>query len=300
MKPQRKRKRNRNRNTNSSFPNSNNQLRSIEIKNTDATIVGDINQLPEECISHAISLTTPRDACVSSAVSCAFRSAADSDATWQRFLPSDYSSFLSQSVDPVEYASKQQLYFRLCDHPLLINGGLMSFGLEKSSGAKCFMISAIALSIAWGHDLRYWKWIAIANSRFNECAMLNWVCWLDIRGKIDSRILTPNTEYAAYLVFKLTDGMQGVICPLQTTIITLAGDIVSQHSVSIWDRPTEYMTDHVRLPRERPDGWSEVKLGEFDSGDGIYGEVGMSFMETSNYYSKSGLIVQGIEVRPKH
>lgn len=136
--------------------------------------------------------------------------------------------------------------------------------------------------------------------RFNECTKLNWVCWLDICGKIDSRILTPNTEYAAYLVFKLTDGMRGVICPLQTTIITLAGDIVSQHSVSIWDRPTEEMTNDVRLQRERADGWSEVELGEFDSGDGIYGEVGMSFRQTSNYYSKSGLIVQGIEVRPKH
>ncbi|KAF3341142.1 F-box protein [Carex littledalei] len=272
----------------------------MEMKNTDATIVGDINQLPEECISHAISLTTPRDACASSAVSSAFRSAVDSDSTWQSFLPSDYASFLSQAVDPVEYDSKKELYFRLCDHPILIYGGLMSFGLEKSSGAKCFMISARALSIAWGDDLRYWRWIAIADSRFSECARLNWVCWLDINGKIDNRILTPNTEYAAYLVFKLADGMRGVSCPLQTTIITLAGDIVSEHSVSIWDRPTEEMTDDVRLPRERLDGWSEVKLGEFDSGVGIYGEVGMSFMETNNYYSKRGLIVQGIEVRPKH
>ncbi|XP_078152573.1 F-box protein PP2-B3-like [Carex rostrata] len=134
----------------------------------DVTIVGDINRLPEECISHAISLTTPPDACISSVVSHAFRSAADSDATWQCFLSSDYSSFLSQSVDPVDYASKKELYFRLCDHPLLIDGGLMSFGLDKSSGAKCFMISARALTIIWSTDPSYWKWITLLDSRYSQ------------------------------------------------------------------------------------------------------------------------------------
>ncbi|XP_078152712.1 F-box protein PP2-B11-like [Carex rostrata] len=277
----------------------------------DATIVGgkDINQLPEECISHAISLTTPRDACVSSAVSRAFRSAADSDATWQRFLPSDYSSFLSQSVDPVEYASKKELYLRLCDHPLLIDGGLMSFGLEKSSGAKCFMLSARALGIVWGDDTRYWNWITLPDSRFSECAELEKVCWLEIHGKIDSRILTPNTVYAAYLVFKLADNARGLRNPFQATKITLAGDIVSEHSVCLshrervrrWPgREIEEMSDDVRLPRERQDGWLEVELGEFDSGEGIDGEVDMSLMEIKGGHWKNGLIVQGIEVRPKH
>ncbi|KAF3341143.1 F-box protein [Carex littledalei] len=287
----------------------------MEMNSPDATIVGDINQLPEECISQVISLTTPRDTCVSPVVSRAFRSAADSDATWQRFLPSDYSSFLSQSVDPVEYASKKELYFRLCDHPLLIDGGLMSFGLEKSSGAKCFMLSARALGIVWGTDTRYWKWIALPDSRFSECAELEMVCWLEIHGKIDSRILTPYTAYAAYLVFKLADNTWGLSSPFQTTKITLAGDIISEHLVCLnlrereqdrwWGRPppggeVDEMADDVRLPRERQDGWLEVELGEFDSGDGIDGEVDMSFMEIKSGRWKNGLIVQGIEVRPKH
>ncbi|KAJ1692403.1 hypothetical protein LUZ63_009101 [Rhynchospora breviuscula] len=141
----------------------------MEMESTDATIVGDINLLllPEECLSHVISFTTPRDAILCSAVSRPLQSAADSDATWERFLPSDYSSILSRAVDPVHYASKKDLYFRLCDpdHPLLIDGGTMSFGLEKSSGAKCFMISARALSIIWSGEARYWKWIALPESR---------------------------------------------------------------------------------------------------------------------------------------
>jgi hypothetical protein len=60
------------------------------------------------------------------------------------------------------------------------------------------------------------------------------------------------------------------------------------------------MSDDVRLPRERQDGWLEVELGEFDSsGEGIDGEVDMSFNGVSSNW-KNGLIVQGIEVRPKH
>ncbi|XP_078152714.1 F-box protein At2g02240-like isoform X2 [Carex rostrata] len=258
-----------------------------------------INQLPEECISQVISLTTPRDACVSSAVSFAFRSAADSDATWERFLPSDYSSFLSQSVDPVVYASKKELYFRLCHHPLLIDRGLKSFGLEKSSGAKCFMLSARALNIAWGRDLRYWNWISLPNSRFSECAKHKEVCWLEFGGKIDRRILTANTAYAAYLVFKLTDNGRNLRNQIQTTKITLAGVIVSEHSVCV-DHGDMEMGDDVRLPRERQDGWLEVELGEFDSGEGIDGEVDMSFLGIKGGNWKNGLIVQGIEVRPKH
>ncbi|KAJ3691516.1 hypothetical protein LUZ61_020680 [Rhynchospora tenuis] len=282
----------------------------MEMESTESTLLGDINLLPEECLSHVISFTTPRDAIVCSAVSRPLQSAADSDATWERFLPSDYASILSRAVDPVEYASKKDLYLRLSEHPVLIDGGMMSFQLEKSSGAKCFMISARALSIIWGDNDNYWQWIALPESRFNECAELSAVCWLEIKKTIDFNILTIHTVYAAYLVFKLADNAYGLGNPLQTTKITLAGDTVSEHSVCLdvsesethnpwWDREIEDITDDVILPSERQDGWWEVELGEFYSGDGINGEVGMSFTEIRGGHWKNGLIVQGIEVRPR-
>ncbi|KAJ4802406.1 F-box protein [Rhynchospora pubera] len=273
----------------------------------EATIVGDIKMLPEECLSHVISLTTPRDACVSAAVSRTSHSAADSDATWERFLPSDYASILSRAVDPVEYASKKELYFRLCDHPVLIDAGRMSFGLEKSTGAKCFMISARALSIIWSGEERYWKWIELPESRFNECAKLNAVCWLEISGKINSNVLSSHTGYVAYLVFKLTPVARGLGNPFQTTKIILAEDTVSEHSVCLNIREREQLNrlsgrlpEGVILPRMRQDGWLEVELGEFYSGDGTDGEINMSFMEIRGGHWKNGLIVQGIEVRPNH
>lgn len=105
---------------------------------------GHIGRLPEECISHVLSLTTPRDACRSALVSTAFHSAASSDALWKRFLPFDYESILSRAVDPVEYSSKRELYLRLCDS-ILVDGGKM-----VSLGGTALPFSASSLSLKLG------------------------------------------------------------------------------------------------------------------------------------------------------
>uniref|UniRef100_A0A8N4I6X4 F-box protein PP2-B2 n=1 Tax=Elaeis guineensis var. tenera TaxID=51953 RepID=A0A8N4I6X4_ELAGV len=118
----------------------------------------EICRLPEGCISHVLSFTMPRDSCRSALVSATFRSAA--------FLPSDYQSILSQAVDPVRYSSKRDLYFRLCDSiiigmlPSLLDAAL-SFGLERSTGHKCSMISPRSMHIIGGDDKRYWRWISL-------------------------------------------------------------------------------------------------------------------------------------------
>ena len=86
------------------------------------------NVLPAECISHIISLTTPRDACRLAVVSPAFKSAADSDLVWEKFLPSDYKLIISNSVSSsflITSLSKKDLYFHLCHHPIFINNGTM-------------------------------------------------------------------------------------------------------------------------------------------------------------------------------
>ncbi|KAA8545202.1 hypothetical protein F0562_019909 [Nyssa sinensis] len=81
-----------------------------------------INMLPKDCVSIILSLTSPSDACRSSLVSSTFRSAADSDVVWERFLTSDYWDIVSRSVTPLKFSSKQELFFCLCN-PILIDGG---------------------------------------------------------------------------------------------------------------------------------------------------------------------------------
>ncbi|KAL9408681.1 hypothetical protein AB3S75_047127 [Citrus x aurantiifolia] len=111
------------------------------------------DQQPAECISRIISLTTPRDACISSTVYPIFKSAADSDSVWEKFLPSDYEQIISNLVSDsslITSLSKKDLYFHLCHNPIIINNGAMSFSLEKESGKRCYMAAARALCIAWG------------------------------------------------------------------------------------------------------------------------------------------------------
>lgn len=119
---------------------------------------------------------------------------------------------------------------------------------------------------------------------------------------MDSTVLTRNTAYSAYLVFKLRANAIGLGMPSQATYITLGGERVCQHFVCLdpaeRQRRNNRIEEDVKVPRERGDGWMEIELGEFNSGDGIDGEVGMSFKEIRSMHWKRGLIVHGIEVRP--
>ena len=53
-----------------------------------------------------------------------------------------------------------------------------------------------------------------------------------------------------------------------------------------------------RVLNKREDGWMEIELGEFFNGEGDE-EVKMSLKEIKGHQLKGGLIIEGIEVRPK-
>nr|XP_011457321.1 PREDICTED: F-box protein PP2-B11-like [Fragaria vesca subsp. vesca] len=170
----------------------------------------DLQALPEGCIANIISFTTPRDACRLSSVSKIFRSAAECDTVWDKFLPTDIRTIISCSVSSSSVSwikSKKELYLRLCDNP--ISTGNISFSLDKGSGKKCYMISARALQILGSRTTHFWRWISLPDSRFGEVAELVDFLWLEITGKIATWILSPSTLYKAYLVFKLTEQAYG-------------------------------------------------------------------------------------------
>lgn len=51
-------------------------------------------------------------------------------------------------------------------------------------------------------------------------------------------------------------------------------------------------------PKKRGDGWLEIELGDFFCTEGEDGELEMRVFDGTNYW-KHGLIVEGIEIRPK-
>ncbi|KAI3448624.1 hypothetical protein Pfo_005289 [Paulownia fortunei] len=292
---------------------------------------GDIYALPEDCIAKALSLTSPKDACRLSAVASTFRSASESDTVWDRFLPSDYRDIISRAVDGpdsllAKFHSKKDLYLHLCDQPILIDGGRKSFSLEKWSGKKCYMLAARELFIVWGDTPQYWQWISLPESRFSEVAELLDVCWFEIRGKINTKMLSSGTNYAAYFVFTCKSRAFGFEHQPAEAFVAIGGHesekrticldpdgaqrqryqivprrmglfyhrlahVQRQQDVSM-ERNTEY-------PKQRSDGWMEAELGEFFVKGGQDVDLEVNLMEVNGGNWKSGLIIQGIEIRPK-
>ncbi|XP_042405709.1 F-box protein PP2-B1-like isoform X2 [Zingiber officinale] len=197
------------------------------------------------------------------------------------------------------------------------------------------MLSARALSIQRGDTEHCWRWVSQTDSRFLEVAELINVCWLEVQGKIHSKTLSSKTTYAAYLIFKLSDHSYGLGHPLQeasvkigtqssTTAICLQlSDMyahlrarrhrVAQFGQGLCSRQrlltveeTQEAEEEVegiggRAPRPRDDGWMEIELGEFYNyrEEGEDGEVHIHLLEVKGGHWKNGLIIEGIQIRPK-
>ncbi|XP_059287052.1 F-box protein PP2-B10-like isoform X1 [Lycium ferocissimum] len=160
------------------------------------------------------------------------------------------------------------------------------------------MVAARELGIAWGNTPQYWEWLSHPDSRFSEVATLKWVCWLDIRGKIETQMLSKRTKYVAYLVFKLEDRYHGLG----------NANAVVRFVDSETDNEAEQRASVVRLsgrgpratlPLRRDDGWMEIELGNFFNDTAEDGVVDARLMEIRHLGGKSGLIVQGMEFRPE-
>ncbi|CAN7026540.1 unnamed protein product [Brassica rapa subsp. trilocularis] len=287
-----------------------------------------LDTLPEDCISMVIYHTSPRDACVAASVSKTVKSAAESDLVWEKFLPQDYSSLVPpRSLD---FSSKKEIYMSLADDSLLIDDGKKSFWLEKGSGKKCYMLSAMDLKITWSDCPAYWQWNTVPDSKFKRVAELRDVCWFEIRGKISCGMLSKGTHYSVCLVFKRAGGRSYGFedTPMEAQVGFAGKDAASKTFVVLepidMDQPSGYRYTSVSLtwvsredrtrrlrevggnveePKVRGDGWSEVKLGKVYINDGGYDdddgdEIEFSIMETEQGDWKSAMIFQGVEIRP--
>ncbi|PON72907.1 Phloem protein [Trema orientale] len=238
-----------------------------------------ILDLPEDCISHILSLTSPGDVCRCATVSTKFRRAAQSDVVWNQFLPSCLEEILSGSV----FASKKDLYFQLCGSGILIDGGN-----NKDPFSQMIL------------SLPNYKPVT---SRFSEKPRINDVHELSIQAKIKMRFLSPNTRYVDYFIY--VPRFNGIEYPPFSVSVrsrVVGEELTITNYARLEDdfltRP-EYNGYH---PRKRDDGWTEVEIGEFFTGDLDHDrdcEVETCLWETGEYVTVAcGLVVQGIELRP--
>ncbi|KAG5549761.1 hypothetical protein RHGRI_014909 [Rhododendron griersonianum] len=251
--------------------------------------------LPESLvIVEILSRTSPRDVCRFSAISRGFKSVADSDNVWDRFLPSDHRKIISRSVYPVAFSTKKQLYFLLADGFVLLDGGKLSFSLDKASGKKCFMLGARELAIECG---RFWEQ---ANLRAAPC--------FDISGKIEARLLSPKTTYVVYLLFDLGPLKYGYKGLPAKASVRFEGERGDGSGDGDGDEITNIVSLAIRrfsscsggqFAQQRMDKWMETELGEFFNGQGNTGEVEIRLMGFEGDYRTYDLFVEGIEIRPK-
>ncbi|CAL4996718.1 unnamed protein product [Urochloa decumbens] len=273
-----------------------------------ATAATQLGDLPEECLAQAIALTSPRDACRIAAVSPAFRAAADSDHVWRAFLPRESPpAVLLHPAPPPAAKTKKEAYLGLCDaaNAAAVDGGIRVW-LERSTGARCYSLSARRLSLPWDDGEFCWKFTPHPRSRFGEVAELVDCTCLDIYGTLPSSSLTPATTYAAYFVYGAAaeggagGGHRGLSYPDQETAVSVGGRVVDSHDVCLLPPDGGGAAGVRRRPRRREDGWWEMEMGRLvinAGGETEEEEVTASF-EVLGWHPKRGLLVEGIEFRP--
>ena len=134
----------------------------------------------------------------------------------------------------------------------------------------------------------------ICINRFSEVAELHYVWWLQIRGSVDNKLLSPNTTYAAYFVFKFAKSRRGFEERPVELKVHFEGCENGNSHIMYLDPPANM----PNLTRVRGDGWIEIKMGEFINENKDDGNVVFSVFDFHGVSAKGGLIVEGIELRP--
>ncbi|KAJ9703213.1 hypothetical protein PVL29_004840 [Vitis rotundifolia] len=266
----------------------------------------DFFTLPEACIVDILAMTSPADVCRMRAVAKWLQPTVDSDDLWVGFIPDDYKQILHRSAESPSWndsSSKKELFFRLCDSPLLIDEGKKMFWLEKRSGKKCFMLAAREVVLINREANLSWCFVRkstqhlVPKSGFSQYAYLHGVVSLRIEGVINACMLSPRTNYAAYLVFNLkqnyASGLEDVVVKSSIKI----GDKTTTRWSYLKRRMTKQMVWYCpQDPTVRKDGWLEIELG------GIFRKGGEDIkmkIEQLDCIWKCGLMVEGIEIRPR-
>ncbi|KAJ0691165.1 putative protein kinase RLK-Pelle-CrRLK1L-1 family [Helianthus annuus] len=223
-----------------------------------------------------------------------------SDVNWNEKLPTDYEDIMKLSKHSGQWLTQKEAYLIICKG-FLINDGQKWFSLDKN-GRKCHMLSARAAGIWVQHEDR----LSLPESRFGEAMVLRF--WtFSIVCEIQPQLVSSQTTYASYLVYKLPEGQSGFEAPM----VVKDGEYMDDYYRYIYlvrpqtpvIRPKANENTHnplsrskiKGLPRERNDGWMEVQIWEFRTTTTTE-KIPMCLILSDQGDKKfSGLIIEGIE-----
>lgn len=116
-------------------------------------------------------------------------------------------------------------------------------------------------------------------------AELKKVCWLEVRGKFDTRKLSPGILYEVSFLVMLKDPAQGWEVPVNVRL-DLPGDKKQERQ--------ESLVEKLRV------SWIEIPVGQFVASAQDVGEMEFSMYEYEGGIWKQGLVIKGVAIKPKN
>ncbi|KAL8238961.1 hypothetical protein R6Q59_015528 [Mikania micrantha] len=231
------------------------------------------------------------------------QSISDSDAYWEEKLPTDYEDIMKWSTDIMQWTTKKEAY-SIIHKGFLIDDGEKWFFLNKN-GKKCHMLSVAYIESSNKHHLHLY------GPRFKRAIFL-YLSRLAIDCKIQSHLLSPQTTYKTYLVYKyLRENQSKFEDPVEVSETFGSHDnnwymyLASPTTPVIRPKANQNTHNPVHRPQiigiqqQRNDGWMEVQIWEFQTVATVE-IIRMSLQLTSSHGNrvKRGLVIQGFEFRP--
>nr|XP_043614249.1 F-box protein At2g02240-like [Erigeron canadensis] len=147
-------------------------------------------------------------------------------------------------------------------------------------------------------DVKLFTSKASANSRFPEVIELLPQQIFHINCRIESHMLSQDTEYVCYLVFKISEESHGLQCPVKVRDLLHPENKKAEFIYFISPSPWN-LHDITRVPEQREDGWMEVSVGRFNSTRDLQGDCALVNLKFTSYEGPmSGVILCGLEFRP--
>ncbi|XP_023760128.1 uncharacterized protein LOC111908543 [Lactuca sativa] len=189
-----------------------------------------------------------------------------------------------------------------------INNGEKWFFIDENM-KKCHMLPARAIL-----QEEKWTWKPLQESRFDMVAESQDTNSFSIACVIESQLLSPQTTYASYLLYKLPKNHHSVFeGPIEVENIDLKIDFITHKRLIYLITPPHVpiirpQLDHLSQsplstrkikghPRLRKDGWMELKVWEFP-GDFATTISMRTCFKSCDKWKFTGFSVQGIEFRP--
>ncbi|KAJ4960174.1 hypothetical protein NE237_020084 [Protea cynaroides] len=200
-------------------------------------------------------------------------------------LPHNCEAIMEHADPPGLGTSMEKLLDRLrCG--VFLDENRQKYWIDGKTGYNCFMVFARDLSITWGNDNRYWNWASFQETSnvFVDIASLTNVCWLEVRGKLDTSNLSPGVKYVVTFVISLKNTANGWNVPVNFELILPDGT------------KQERKEDFPSKPKGQ---LLEILVGEFETGREMEGDVKFSLIEINGGLWKSGLVLKGVRIQPK-